>query len=1558
MNQDDFDKLLGELKAFPQQETPTDQPAGLSDTDFQSLLQNLQALPPPEQPSLFTRGLQQLPGAGFGTGIQRWGLKGVEGVFDELIEAGKGTLRTFGVDAPAAEESFTFDRDPRINQFLIREGNDPAFIRSEVLRLEGEGDLRTFADGQITPRGILQRAERQARSPQGLGEAVGAGVAGVLTLGQGGTRQQRAEIATAFGEFPVGGVAGGPAAAIAEGQALGAISALFRGKKAQAGTLIRSLFARGARTEPTTALAVRQPGVQPFMRPGQIDPTRIISPGMRPLPPGPAQATALGTRGSLGRVQPERTFPIGPQGQPALPGQVGIPGPAGPAAPGALPSARPFAQPPGPSPAGGFPLPGPRGRIAPGQAIPQPGMIQPRPLRLFVVDEEFPQGMVLSFENTAPNRALVADLTASGQRVRTLTQGTPEEIAAARVDLGAQRALPPGSEPGIAARQQVLEQAAAEPVGPALPSPLIRQREPAPPAGTVRAAVPRAEAEAGIAAPRPADVGNQARIEFAQLEREIFIARRRMDRLNAEFRPGDPDGVIPARDAAADEIRSKVARKREIAQDAFGSENTQIKASAETELIRDELEEELFQRQGDIVRLDDNLPRFRIPENLPAQLPSAGRYVAPRPPVVRPPAPPVPRPPRPSTNPSPVEPPIGPPPVGSQATSAADDIGPNTRAVLDRVSFGEPGPSFREKVQSGLATFMRTVIDDINRLGMSAKLSREAGFNPSALEDPYINARLLTSSVKGKAHAFLNDGTFGRVYWKMEDGRAVPNLTGPSLKTVLQPVKEADTFEKFTAYLTARRNLELARTRPDVETGITVAQAQGALNELARTNPEFPQIAQQVRTYREALLDYGAESGLFSPEFLARMKANQDFVSFHRVMEGMQKKGFFGKKLANITSPIKRIKKGGKQKIISPLEVLVRDTDAIISASERTQVMTMLHNEAMRTPMFRELFNPKRTPVTRVATVTAKELGITVEGVSPNDVEVMMDVFRPLAFAKDGTEVTYRIGGKTRFADVPDSEIYQALLGLNKQEIGMLIKFIGAPARWLRAGAVLFPDFIGKNFTRDQTTAFIYSKHGYIPGVDWIKGVGQVLGKSDDALLFKISGAEGANLISVDRNMSGKTIEQIVKERGFKGKLVDHKNPIEALRIVAETTENGTRLGEFSKALDAGANPVEGAFGAREVSQDFNKMGTYTRAINQVIPFFGATIGGYTRFAVAMKERPLLTAAKAFLGITLPSILLYSVNRDNPEYQEWPQWLKDVAWAVPLPGTDRLIPWPKPPFLGQIFGSMPERFMEYLDERDPDLFADGVRTSIDHNLPGFFPQFALASIENASNHSFFRDAPIVSRSREGLPAELQYSGSTPEVIKALGNWVNVSPAGLENWFNAWTGSLGRSVANELDPIIKKLGLTPDISEPARDISEFPIGKLFIARDPLGSGSASVERFYNRLKKAEKIKNAQNTYLKLGEGKRAIDHRDANPNEGWVYRADGTYTTNVFTSLNKIALEISRRRKEQNQVMIDRTITPQEKREAKDEYNLAITNLARNAIGKIPIPTDPVPAGVQ
>ena len=875
-------------------------------------------------------------------------------------------------------------------------------------------------------------------------------------------------------------------------------------------------------------------------------------------------------------------------------------------------------------------------------------------------------------------------------------------------------------------------------------------------------------------------------------------------------------------------------------------------------------------------------------------------------------------------------------PPGTPVVADAGSLPPSSSKVMDHISFEEPRQRLLDRFRSGLAGLKRAIADDLHPIDRFVTVSKELGSEVSLEENPYIWARLLRG-ISGKSNTFLEKGTFGKRYWKTEGGRAVPDFKGPGLYQILESVRDAGNHQAFSAYLTARRAVELADK--GIVTGIT---KQAALKEIAELDsPVFRRVAQQVYKYQDDLIEYSRESGLLSNEMVARLRNYKDYVPFHRVMDSLETQGFTGKKMANIASPIKRIL-GSERRIINPLESMIKNTHALIEASDRNQVGVMMARMAAESPEMQSLFKAKKAPVSKVATVNAKELGIDISGLSEADADMLVDIFRPATYAKGANEITVMINGQKRFFDV-DPDLYKSLTNIDQIDLGLFGKFFGAPARWLRAGAVLSPDFMVKNPIRDQLTAFVYSKFGFLPGIDWMKGMGQMLNKSDDYHLYRMSGAEHSNLVSVDRAMTGRTVKEIAEEKGFTDYI---KNPVDLLRTLSEVGEKGTRLGEFSRGLAAGESPIAAGFSAREVSQDFSKMGVVTRAVNQIIPFFGANVGGWTRAKTAFTEKPIQSSAKAFLGITLPSILLYSINRNDPRYKEIPQWQKDLFWIIPTPNA--MLRFPKPFLVGQVFGSVPERFLEFLDERDPEMLAETLKSAVGEGVPGWAPQAVLPWVENATNHNFFLDRPVVPRDREDAPKEMQYSGRTSEAAKALGKWVNLSPAQVDNVFYAYTGGLGRYVADSLDPALRAIGIADRIADPDPTWADLPILRSFVVRDPYGSSGVSVDKFYDALKDFEGQEKMYKELIALGRQDAVVKYKDSHPSAGlgFDYKYGGVHYSATARALRRVAGAMSDIRKYQRGVYNSRTMSGAEKRSNIDASNKQLTLLAQKALADL------------
>jgi len=862
---------------------------------------------------------------------------------------------------------------------------------------------------------------------------------------------------------------------------------------------------------------------------------------------------------------------------------------------------------------------------------------------------------------------------------------------------------------------------------------------------------------------------------------------------------------------------------------------------------------------------------------------------------------------------------------------------PATAKVSSQISLEEEKLGVGERMSGGIHKFLTDVSDDLHPLKQFMDVARKEGMQFNIEEDPYVWARLLRGNMS-KANLFLDSGTFGKKFWKVVGNKVVPDFKGKGLTQILKPISQPGKWQDFNAYLVSRRAIELGKR--NIATGILEQDAKIAIRELESKYPDFPKVAQELYGYQRDLLKYVQEMGLISEDLFNKLAKYEYYVPFHRVIEGLQAKGFMGKKLASIASPLKRIR-GSEREIVNPLESVIKNTHTLISAADRNQVGILMANLADKNPELAKLFEKIPTPMSRVAQVTADDLGIKLEGLTVEETEKVFNIFRPSMFSENNIVTVLVDGQKQHFMVDPD--LYKGLLALDTESVGMIAKMLSYPAKWLRAGATLSPDFaLARNPIRDVMTAFCYSKYGFIPPIDFIKGLASLLRKDSDYLLYRASGADHAMMVSLDRTYLRKSFAEIVEGKKFTQYV---KNPMEALRAVSEWTEKSTRLGEFKLGLKQAKEPFAPSIASREVSLDFSEIGAKTRALNNMIAFFNANIRGWARMGMAFKEAPLRTSLKVFTGITLPSILLYTRNRSDPRWKEIPQWQKDLFWIVMTDDTIYRIP--KPFELGLIFGSGPERFLEYLDNKDPKMFDDWVENAVSVGSPGFLPTALLPIIEGMTNYSFFLGRPVVPVSRQDLPKQMQYTEYTSETSKQIGELLNLSPAKIDNTINGWTGGLGRYAVSGLDEILKGTGISPDIPEPSSTLADRPVIKALVVRNPYGSSGESVNRFYETLEEYTGNEQALKQYLQTGSDDKYEKFKSQHPELLFQYDWEtGDFYSASARYLRRVSRDLAELRKKEDLIYADPNISPEEKRRLIDEIDKLKTEIAVEALANL------------
>jgi len=794
-------------------------------------------------------------------------------------------------------------------------------------------------------------------------------------------------------------------------------------------------------------------------------------------------------------------------------------------------------------------------------------------------------------------------------------------------------------------------------------------------------------------------------------------------------------------------------------------------------------------------------------------------------------------------------------------------------------------------------------------------------------EDPALRARTYLG-IGQKVKTVLEDKT----YHITPEGKF--EITGEGLKPILDNYDKIS-LEKnrklrdkdLTDYLIATRTIkDLQRPKSEFnqENIVTPEQVKTAQNTISNLGKKYgtnivslDQTATRLYDYQKRVLSTLVDSGNLSQEqYNTILAKNPNYVPFDRVIEGVDTAGtpVSKNRFTGARSPIKRIK-GSELEIHNPIESMIKNTYKIMDIAERNTV-------ARGVAKLGEVLPEDISPVK----ITMRPINITeTEGGGE-----AKTIFRPSQFKPKGNVIEYFDGGNRKYMEVTPN-LYQAMSGLNEISTSLLTKIMSIPAGTLRVGATITPEFMLRNPIRDQWTAFMQTKLGFKPFVDNVGAIADIMGKSEVYNDWLRSGGAYSGFVETSRENMKKQLD-ILKGNST---LLQKLNIITRAQDISQLFEQATRLSVYKAGIKTGLTPVEAGFQSREATVDFGRRGAKTKNWNAVVAFFNAGIQGTDKLARTAREDPTGFAAKGIASITIPSLITYMFNRNDPEYKELPRWQKDLFWMFKI--KDTWVRIPKPFAYGQFFGSLPERFFEYLDTQDPKAFNQLNKTLYDSLSPGSGdPAGGLMAtgvkplIENATNWSFFTKRPIVPQGKERLlPAE-QSQKYTTESAKFIGKLLNYSPAKLENLIQGWFGGSGRYVLEAPDltkRVIAKFTGQPSKKRPL-ELADIPLVKGFVTRPPL-SQSESVNQFYQNRDKVTQAYSTIQKYIKEGNRGEVTKLQLKYP-EYRYYKAVNN-VSNALSNLNKYS-----------EIVVKSNKSEKEKRELLKTIDLRKVQIARKA----------------
>jgi len=238
--------------------------------------------------------------------------------------------------------------------------------------------------------------------------------------------------------------------------------------------------------------------------------------------------------------------------------------------------------------------------------------------------------------------------------------------------------------------------------------------------------------------------------------------------------------------------------------------------------------------------------------------------------------------------------------------------------------------------------------------------------------------------------------------------------------------------------------------------------------------------------------------------------------------------------------------------------------------------------------------------------------------------------------------------------------------------------------------------------------------------------------------------------------------------------------------------------------------------------------------------FANITIQDTDRIVRAFKDDWKGTSLKIAAGITLPSVLLWFANHDDPRYAEIPQWEKDLFYLVLT--KDHIFRIPKPFGTGVLFGSGAEHMLEKFVAGNPDAGKRIWQSLSDTLFPAVVPTAVAPIINQFANRSTFSNQTLIPSPMEKYLPEYQFTPYTTELSKAIGRnigpWMGFrndpeppivggvsraisSPILIENYVRGWTGGLGMYLLDFADWSLRKSGVLPDPVLPTKTLADIP-----------------------------------------------------------------------------------------------------------------------------------------
>lgn len=827
-----------------------------------------------------------------------------------------------------------------------------------------------------------------------------------------------------------------------------------------------------------------------------------------------------------------------------------------------------------------------------------------------------------------------------------------------------------------------------------------------------------------------------------------------------------------------------------------------------------------------------------------------------------------------------------------------------------------------------------------------AKTQGKKASDIKASENAYYLVRL-SNGIGDKVTSMLSEG-----YIDENGNKLMPGLNQIGEILGNDPQK----FNDLRSYLVAQRDLEYkAKT---LKTGIRTMDSKAVVEQF-KNDKQIQEASKIVYDTLDGVLQYAVNNGLITQETAQSLReSNVFYVPMQRVLEG--NKNNVGRRGA-VADIIKK-RTGSELDVKDVLENIITNSSNVIQQVENNNILKALYNEGESTGLTGTIYDVIPPSMTKIGTakLSTWENELKNQGIDTSkiDFDKTIDLFAPSNKVDSQNLITSFIdnNGKRVYLQFNDEILFNSIMNMDKKFMSSVLNINRKLNMPLRYGATMANiGFAIPNMISDTAQAAIYSEAGFIPVVDNIIGIMDILSVQNKSArnffnkvmpgyadrintlyaIYSQTGSTSSTRLSQYRESTQNLMRDVYGTKnnevlGIKEQYKPLKRLLDVLTYIPELSEQSTRFRVFEKNLEYYRNKgmaetdarIKAALQSRDATQDFGRTGNLTREINQLIPFSAARVGSAYTFAEKVKANPKQVAMRTAVLMTI-GMIIKAMGYDDKEIEELNQRKKDDNFVLKI--GDQVVTIKKPQGILRSILNLGEYVQDLFTGhieggKEGERLTEWITNTLTDNLPAESFEAAFSSmpggflVENAINKDFYYNNDIVKSYDLDLPDSEQYYEYNSQLAIWLGKVFNYSPAKIDNAISGFLGGLGTSVTNVIDWIAGKTGLA--VEQPEMGAEDNAVARRFIVN--VNSYSASVDEIYNLKTDLTKKKNG-----------------------GTITEEETKQLETITNAIN----EMSKLNKQIREIKADTVMSGEEKAEQIKLLQNQKTDTARQALGK-------------